>query len=139
VAVIVFDADVLIGYLNRADPHHEQAIERVRLALASAAKRMVSVVNYAELLVGPLRSGGRAGADAVDAMVSRFAIEVIAADRDLGRRAASIGRQSALKLPDAFAVATASRVRDFDRDDVRLESFDTAVLKAFADLGSSDL
>jgi predicted nucleic acid-binding protein len=34
VAVVVFDADVLIAYLGRDDANHSEAVERMRLALA---------------------------------------------------------------------------------------------------------
>jgi predicted nucleic acid-binding protein len=39
-----------------------------------------------------------------------------------------------LKLPDAYAVATAIRAGDGSGGDVRLETFDKKVIKAYADL-----
>ena len=58
-AVVVFDADVLIAYLNRDDAQHAPAVERVRAALEPGARRLVSAVNYTEVLIGPLRARGR--------------------------------------------------------------------------------
>ena len=132
-AVVVFDADVLIGYLGRDDPHHAEALERMRRALEAGTRRFVSAVNYTEVLIGPLSVAGPAGADTVDAMLVRFGIETIQVDMDLARRAAAVRVRTNLKLLDAYAVATAIHAeRGFD--DVRLETFDERVLKAYASL-----
>ena len=53
-AVVVFDADVLIAYLGREDVHHAEAVERMRQALEPDTRRLVSAVNYTEVLIGPL-------------------------------------------------------------------------------------
>jgi predicted nucleic acid-binding protein len=134
VAVVVFDSDVLIAYLGRDDARHEKAVERVRLALERGTRRLLSVVNYSEVLIGPLRAVGRDAADHVDAMLVRFGIETIAVDMALARRAASVRAQTKLKLPDAFALATAVYAEERWHEDVRLESFDEDVVKAHAGL-----
>jgi predicted nucleic acid-binding protein len=133
VGVVVFDADVLIAYLNRDDAQHEAAVERVRSALA-AGERLLSAVNYSEVLVGPLRSRGREGAETVDAMLARFGIETVVVDRAAARRAADVRQRTSLKLPDAYAVATAVHAAQRIDEDVRLETFDEDVIKAFARL-----
>jgi predicted nucleic acid-binding protein len=134
VAVVVFDADVLIAYLGREDAHHAQAVERMRAALQPGVRRLVSAVNYNEILIGPLRAGDRAGADLVDAMLVRFGIETIHVDMALARRAAAVRARTNLKLPDAYAVATAIHAEKRGYDDVRLETFDEQVVKAYAGL-----
>jgi predicted nucleic acid-binding protein len=134
VAVVVFDADVLIAYLGRGDANHLEAVERMRRALEPATRRLVSAVNYTEVLIGPLLKAGRAGGEIVDAMFVRFGIETISVDMDLARRAASVRARTKLKLPDAYAVATAIHTEHRADEDVRLESFDRKVLKAYADL-----
>jgi predicted nucleic acid-binding protein len=134
VAVVVFDADVLIAYLNRQDANHDDAVERMRRALEPGTRRLVSAVNYTEVLIGPLRSGGPAGAETVDAMFARFGIETIGVDMDLARRAAVVRAHTKLKLPDAYAVATAIRAERRIGEGARLESFDQAVIKAYSDL-----
>jgi predicted nucleic acid-binding protein len=134
VAVAVFDADVLIAYLGRGDLHHADAVERMRRAIEPGTRRLVSAVNYTEVLIGPLRAAGAAGADTVDAMFVRFGIETIQVDMDLARRAAAVRARTKLKLPDAYAVATAIHAEKRGFDDVRLESFDEKVGKAYADL-----
>ena len=133
-AVVVFDADVLIAYLGRDDAHHAQAVERVRRALEPGTRRLVSAVNYTEILIGPLEAAGVAGAETVDAMFVRFGIETIQVDMDLARRAAAVRARTKLKLPDAYALATAIHAEKRGHDNVRIESFDRKVNKAFADL-----
>jgi predicted nucleic acid-binding protein len=136
VAVVVFDADVLIAYLGREDVHHSQAVERVRRALESGTRRLVSAVNYTEILIGPLEAAGAAGAETVDAMFVRFGIETIQVDMGLARRAAAVRARTKLKLPDAYALATAIHAEKRGHDDVRLESFDKQVVQAYLDLRS---
>jgi len=136
VALVVFDSDVLIAYLGRNDAQHEKAVERVRLALRPGTRRLVSAVNYAEILIGPLRAADPTAAEKVDEMFVRFAIETVAVDMALAHRAASVRARTKLKLPDAFALATAIDAEERWRDDVRLESFDEDVVKAHAALRS---
>jgi predicted nucleic acid-binding protein len=134
VAVAVFDADVLIAYLGRGDTNHAEAVERMRKALEPGTRRLVSAVNYTEVLIGPLRHAGAAGAETVDAMLVRFGIETIQVDLALARRAAAVRVRTGLKLPDAYALATAIHAEKRGHDDVRLESFDTKVVRAYAAL-----
>lgn len=133
-AVAVFDADVLIAYLNSEDANNTKAVERMRQALAPGTRRLVSAVNYSEVLIGPLLYAGPAAADTVDAMLARFGIETIQVDLALARRAAAVRVRTGLKLPDAYALATAIHAEKHGHDDVRLESFDGKVIKAYAAL-----
>ena len=133
-AVAVFHADVLIAYLNSEDANHMKAVERMRQALEPHTRRLVSAVNYTEVLIGPLRHAGPAGADTVDAMRVRFGIETIQVDLALARRAAAVRARTELKLPDAYAVATAIHAEKRGHGDVRLESFDAKVIKTYAAL-----
>jgi predicted nucleic acid-binding protein len=134
VAVAVFDADVLIAFLGGEDAHHAEAVELVRGALEPGTRRLVSTMNYTEVLIGPLRAGGPAEAEKVDAMLAGFAIETIVVDMPLAKRAAAVRARTNLKLPDAYAVATAIHAEHRGWADVRLESFDEAVVKAYSDL-----
>lgn len=133
-AVVVFDADVLIAYLGRDDPNHAEAVERMRHALEPRARKLVSAVNYSEVLIGPLQKAGTAGAETVDAMLVRFGIETIQVDMALARRAAAVRARTRLTLPDAYALATAIHAEKCGHVDVRLESFDEKVVKAYAAL-----
>ncbi len=133
-AVAVFDADVLIAYLGREDANHAEAVERMRSALEPGTRRMISAINYTEVLIGPLRHAGSEGADTVDAMLARFGIETIQVDLPLARRAAALRARTRLKLPDAYALATAVHAEHRGHSDVRLETFDEKVVKAYAAL-----
>jgi predicted nucleic acid-binding protein len=131
VAVVVFDADVLIAYLGRDDANHTEAVQRMRRALASGTRRLLSAVNYTEVLIGPLQKEGVPGAETVDAMLVRFSIETIEVDMALARRAAAVRARTRLKLPDAYALATAIHAEKRGHADVRLETFDEKVIKAY--------
>ena len=133
-AVVVFDADVVIAYLGRDDAHHAEAVERVRTSLQPGVRRLLSAVNYSEVLVGPLRVAGREGAEIVDAMLVRFGIETIKVDMALAQRAAAVRARTNLELPDAYAIATAIHAEKRGHGDARVESFDERVVNAFAEL-----
>src|SRR4051794_32399203 len=111
-AVAVFDADVLIAYLAKDDANHVEAVARMRRALEPGTRRLVSAVNYSEVLIGPLRHAGSAGAATVDAMLGDLGIETISVDPALARRAAAERVRTGLKLPDAYALATAIEAND---------------------------
>src|SRR5205814_4738243 len=106
-------------------------VERMRRALASGIRRFVSAVNYTEVLIGPLQKMGTSGADRVEAMLVRFGIETIQIDMALARRAAAVRARTGLKLPDAYALATAIHAEKRGHTDVRLETFDKKVVKAY--------
>jgi predicted nucleic acid-binding protein len=128
-AVAVFDADVLIAYLGRGDANHDAAVTRMRRSLEPGTRRLVSAVNYSEVLIGPLEAGAP-GAALVDEMFARFSIETIPVDAALARRAAAVRVRTGLKLPDAYALATAIDAEQRGQTDVRLESFDRRLIRA---------
>ena len=135
-AVAVFDSDVVIGFLNADDAHHGDAVELVREALAPGTRRMLSAVNYSEILIGPIKAGKEAR-DRVEHMLGQFAIEVVTVDMAFAKRAAAVRARTGLKLPDACALATAIHAEDRGYEDVRLLSFDEQVLRAHAELHPS--
>ena len=132
-AVVVFDSDVLIGFLNASDAHHSDAVAVMRDALVPGTRRLISAVNYSEILIGPIKAGNEQR-DHVDHMLGHFSIETIIVDMALARRAAAVRARTGLKLPDAYALATAIHAEHRGYSDVRLASFDDAVLKAHAGL-----
>ncbi len=104
--VALLDTSIVIGALNRDDAIHEAAsravrAERDRHALA------ISALTNAEILVGPLRAGGRA----VE-VVERFAAQVRIVDLspEIARLAAELRAARGLTLPDAVIVATGLRL-----------------------------
>jgi predicted nucleic acid-binding protein len=133
VGLVVFDADVLIAHLSTNDAQHHAGVERVRRALDGRDRRLLSMVNYSEVLVGPALALGSDGTTRVKAALRALGIEAISVDAPLAERAAEIRARTKLKLPDAYAVATALSASQTDSD-VRLESFDKHVVRAFASL-----
>lgn len=132
-AVVVFDSDVLIGFLNSTDAHHAEAVKLVRDSLVPGTRRMLSAVNYSEILIGPIRAGPKAR-DHVGAMLGHFSIEIMTVDGAFARRAAAVRARTDLELPDAYALATAIHAEHNGHGDVSLASFDEAVLRAHAEL-----
>jgi predicted nucleic acid-binding protein len=103
-ALIVFDASVLIAFLNPGDDLHERA--RTAMAATDIVEKewVVPTTVCAELLVGAYRAGA-------DDVVERFLAEGV--DRiepmtlPIARAAARIRAENApLSLADAFAIAT---------------------------------
>lgn len=133
--VVVFDSDVLIGFLNRDDGHHQDAVESVRSSMVPGSRRLLCAVNYAEIMVGPIRAGTH---ELVDQMLVQFNIETIIVDMDLAKRAAAVRARTNLKLPDAFALATAIHAEHRGWEDVEMVSFDESVLKAHRQLHPND-
>jgi predicted nucleic acid-binding protein len=63
-------------------------------------------------------------------MLAQLDIETIPVDAGLARRAAAVRVETGLKLPDAFAVATARLATERGLNGVRLASFDNDVRRA---------
>ena len=97
---------IVIGALNRDDALHAAASEAVR-SERDRRTLAISALTYAEILVGPLRVGGRA----VE-VVERFAAQVRIVDLspEIARLAAEMRAARGLKLPDAVVVATGLRL-----------------------------
>ena len=102
----LLDSSIVIGALNRHDALHEAASRAVRAERDRHALAM-SALTYAEILVGPLRAGGRAVA-----VVERFAdqVRIVDLSPDIARLAAELRAARGLKLPDAVTVATGLRL-----------------------------
>ncbi|HWH15039.1 MAG TPA: PIN domain-containing protein [Miltoncostaeaceae bacterium] len=130
----VFDADVLIGVLNRDDVHHVAAVERLRAAADGPGRLLVSAVTFAEVLVGPRRAGRER---IVEEMADALRMEVVAVDRRLAGRAAAVRATTALRTPDAFVVATTLAAAAADPGPVRLETFDRRLAAAYDHLSRS--
>lgn len=110
-ALTVVDAGVLIGFLDRNDPHHHAAVEALAAIVDRGKRIVVPSSALAELLVGPARQGDDAVA-AVLQMIERLPLEVAPLDQDVAVAAAALrAKHRAIKLPDAVVLATASVLR----------------------------
>lgn len=109
----LFDTNVLVDYLN--------GIEAARRELARHERKLISVVTWAEVLVGVR--------DEVEEQAARgflAAFEVVPADLGVAEEAVRLRRQHRMRLPDALVWATARRrdallvtrnTRDFPKDE----------------------
>jgi predicted nucleic acid-binding protein len=131
VGVVVFDSDVLIGFLSAHDAHHVEAVALVRDSLTPGTRRLLCAVNLSEILIGPLRAGTEAR---VEQMLAQFTVEIVAVDTALAKGAAAVRARTNLSLSGAYALATVLHAEERGGHDVRLASFDGAVLRAHADL-----
>jgi predicted nucleic acid-binding protein len=102
---VALDADVVIAFLDPGDDQHARAVELLRPSLRTGAEIVIGASVYAEVMVRPLARG--AGAT-VDEFIDAIGATVVAIDRELARRAASLRAQHrSLRLPDALSLATA--------------------------------
>ena len=127
--VVVFDADVLIAFLDDADADHEQAVPLLRGVLDSRAERWLCAVTLTELLVPPVRDGTQLE---VDGMLGAFGFRIVQVDKALAERAAAVRAkiQPMLKVPDAYVLATAIHAERRDYEDVRIATFDERLRQA---------
>ena len=99
------DADVLIGFLDASDAQHDRAVSELRPRITAGDRLLISASVYAEVLVRPLLAGTDA---TVDDFLDSVRAEVVPVDRSIARQAAQLrGHHTALRLPDAFTLATA--------------------------------
>lgn len=108
--LIVLDAGVLIGVLDRNDAHHLPATAALRAAEESLSRLALPVSALAEILVGPTRRGPEAVA-VVDGLIAALTIDLVVIDEQVARQAAFLRVESGLRLPDALVVATAIVIR----------------------------
>jgi predicted nucleic acid-binding protein len=101
--LIVLDAGVLIGVLDRSDVHHIPATEALRVAEQNLDQLALPASALAEILVGPSRHGPDAVAS-VDGLLATLTIDLVVIDQ-------VIAREAAVRLPDALVAATAIVLR----------------------------
>jgi len=124
VGALALDASVAIGLLDTADAHHERA--RVALSENRHLSLLMAASAYSEALVRPLANGN---GDAVENFVEILQVEIVPADRSIGRRAAELRAQRrSLRLPDALVIATAQMRQS------PLLSFDARVMRVAREL-----
>jgi predicted nucleic acid-binding protein len=104
--VIVLDASVLIGHLDRHDAHHAIAMERL---LEVADKPFgASSITLAEVLVAPTRAGNLPTARTA---LRTLGITELPLPPNAAERLASLRVETALKLPDCCVLLAAETAR----------------------------
>jgi predicted nucleic acid-binding protein len=108
VALVVLDTSIVIAFLDPNDALHEAAVQA--LADRQYDELIVPASAYAEMLVGPYRSGAKAVA-AFESFLADFAIRIEPITATIARAAARLrGRSKSLRLPDALVLATADEL-----------------------------
>ncbi len=101
----MLDADVLIGALDRSDPHHRQARKLFTRWRDAQEALLISVVNLTEVLIAP---AGEPGAlSAAREAIAALGISVHHPSEAIGVEAARLRHRHPLSLPDAYCLATA--------------------------------
>jgi predicted nucleic acid-binding protein len=96
---------VAIALFTATDTHHERARAELDAALDQASVLVMAASAYSEIMVHALRSDR---GDLIDRFVDRLRMEIVPADREIGRRAAELrATHPGLRLPDALVLATA--------------------------------
>jgi len=109
VGALILDASILIGLLDREDPHHTKAVDEVEAADLAERELLAPASAYSEALVAFARADRIAAArDAMSAM----GIIVTPLTATIAEHAAILrATERSLRLPDAIVLATA-RVLD---------------------------
>ena len=102
--VVIFDSDVLIGFLNRDNTHHSDAVAQVRAALRTRHRALAVRGQLCGDASSVLSAPARRSASSRCWCSSTSRIHV---DMELTEHATSVRARTNLKLPDAFALATA--------------------------------
>ena len=122
----VLDTDVVIAALDRADGHHEAAAAVLRSMVAEGVPLLLSLINYAEMLVRPAED--ESALRAAVAAIETIGIELIAPTAAIARDAVRL-RASDISLADGFALATARA------HDASVATFDRRVRRALPSAG----
>jgi predicted nucleic acid-binding protein len=123
----VLDTGVIIAALDRSDAHHRQAARLMRGLIDAGIPRLLSLINYAEVLVRPAETEAsmRAAVVAVEALD----VELTPPTPAIARDAARLRAHHSISLADGFAMATARAHR------TSLATFDKRVRRALRSIG----
>lgn len=112
--VILLDASVLIGFLDRDDDHHERAVSL--LEEHEWDEFAASVLTVAEVLVHPTRAGTQ---DAALAALHRIRVQLLPVPDSAALEIARVRSQYGVRMPDAVvvqaALAAGGSVATFDQ------------------------
>jgi predicted nucleic acid-binding protein len=119
---LLLDADVLIGALDRNDPHHHRARTLFTAWRDNQDAYAVSVVNLTEVLIAPSAEVSKLAA--ARQAITTLGVTVHQPNEAIGVEAARLRQRHPISLPDAYCLATAKQTGS------ALASFDEKVLKA---------
>lgn len=120
--MIVLDANVIIAYLDGADPHHARAEEL--LAREVDDDFGANPLTLAEVLVLPARADHT---DTVRTVLRDLEVQELAFPTDTAVKLAQLRANTGLKMPDCCVLLAAEHA------DARMASFDGELTKAAFD------
>jgi predicted nucleic acid-binding protein len=100
--VIILDANVLIGFLDATDPHHDASIDLLERHFVDGFGS--NVLTVAEALVHPTRVNRQ---DAALASLVKVGVQAIGLDASEAALLAGVRNAYRLRMPDAVALRTA--------------------------------
>ncbi len=111
--MIILDANVLVGFLDSTDPHHDASLDLLERHFVDGFGS--NVLTVAEALVHPTRAGRQ---DAAVASLVRIGVQVIGLDTAEASPLAGVRTTYRLRMPDAVvlhtAIHTGSALATFD-------------------------
>lgn len=107
---IVLDASALMTLFDDR-PGIEKVKEWIELADAKEVELSMSVVNWGEVYYSIWHEYSRSSADEVAQEITRLPIEIVDADFEIAKMAASLKAETRLPYADCFAAAL-SKMRD---------------------------
>ncbi len=119
---VLLDADVLIGALDRNDPHHRRARALFTRWRDDQEACAVSVVNLTEVLIAPSADVSKLAA--AREAIAALRVTVHHPNEAIGVEAARLRQRHPISLPDAYCLATAKHTGS------ALSSFDQEILTA---------
>jgi predicted nucleic acid-binding protein len=119
---LVLDADVLIGALDGADPHHSEIRELFITWQEQDATRLISVVNLTEVLVAPAADSRRLRV--AQRAIAALGVAVHQPGPRIAVDAARLRGRHPISLADAYCLATTRHTGG------ALVSFDRKLIRA---------
>ena len=114
---LLLDADVLIGALDRSDPHHGRARELFVRAREHQDPLGISVVNLSEVLIAPAADASKLAA--AREAIAALGVAIHQPSEAIAVNAARLRGRHPISLPDAYLLASAKHtgatVGSFDR------------------------
>ena len=110
--VALLDSSAVIGYLDRSDLLHADAVATIERTVKGGRGLAVSAISWTELLYGA--GLGHRDETVVREFVDDFGVRILAADARVAERAAEIQRSGRLRTPDALILAAADVDQDVD-------------------------
>jgi predicted nucleic acid-binding protein len=114
---LLLDADVLIGALDRNDPHHRRARALFTRWRDDQDACAVSVVNLTEVLIAPSADVSKLAA--AREAIAALGVTVHQPNEAIGVDAARLRQRHPISLPDAYCLATASTAGPRSRRSIR--------------------